>query len=210
MENIYQRLLKLRAAARGGIIKGGRNTFNKYNYFQLEDIYALVGPVCEELGLFSYYTFQFDAGRGVYHCALTFQIVEEPEEESPVEMVLSFHADLFHEAIKGQVAQQASGSTYSYGLRYLWQMVLQLTEQNSDPDAVNDGPATTGKKYGVKEQKADPDTLAAIENKGASRVGDEWNTKKPEIALWASNNRTNALTELTQSEAQRLLEAWES
>ena len=67
-DNVYKKLLTLRARVQGELSKDGHNAYVKFNYFKLDDILTVITPIMVELGLFDHTDFAWDVGRGVYVC----------------------------------------------------------------------------------------------------------------------------------------------
>lgn len=127
--NLMQKILKAREMlAKVPLKKTGWNSYSQYYYFTYPDVRDAVQPVFDKLGLVDFVQLTLVEGtEDIYHGVLTIVDVDTGEERD-------FCLDMKWAAIKGQIAQQASGSTYSYVQRYLLMMVMALVE-GSDVDS---------------------------------------------------------------------------
>lgn len=188
--NVYQKLNKVREVVADGIKKGGENKFAKYTYFQLKDILAIVTPLEIEIGLFDYSDF-LRSDNGDFQLIHTFVNADDPNDK------VSFTIDIPYDVIKGQTAQQAGGSTYSYARRYAWQMIAAVTE-NNDPDTLN-----TSKHVPV----VTPAQLKKINALCEQVWGDE--PVPTEAMLAAVTKDAERFNDLNQTEANHLIKLLE-
>ena len=101
---------------RKNVKKSGRNTFSKYDYFELDDIVPPKTEIFNELLLCDLISFSDT------EATLTLVNIEKPEE---TRTVTSPMRDL---ELKGANAVQLLGGVETYQRRYLYMMVLDIVE----------------------------------------------------------------------------------
>lgn len=96
--------------------KSGKNSFAKYEYFELSDIVPVKTSIFHQLGLVDVVTFDNDAA------TLTLYSVEAPEEH------IVFQSPMRELDVKGANAIQSLGGVETYQRRYLYMMALDIVE----------------------------------------------------------------------------------
>lgn len=96
--------------------KSGKNSFAKYEYFELSDIVPVKTSIFHQLGLVDVVTFDNDAA------TLTLYSVEAPEEN------IVFQSPMRELDVKGANAIQSLGGVETYQRRYLYMMALDIVE----------------------------------------------------------------------------------
>lgn len=122
--NVYQKLLKARAAFLGSDTKkSGKNMTLAFKYFELDDIVPVATKAFEEIGLISLVNFTSDTA------TLTVLNTDNTEES------IVFTAPMVElEGNKAVNPVQALGATITYYRRYLYMMALDICEPDSiDP-----------------------------------------------------------------------------
>ena len=143
--------------------KSGKNKFAGYEYFELQDILPHAHDVFNKVGLCGVFS--------IFDNVASLQVYETDTGAS-----ISFQSPLvMAENAKGQ-AIQSMGSTHTYFRRYLWLMVLELTEHDavdsSDPGDKKPEPKPELKKEVIDQKTGEINPPAKIEGKGG-----EWNIK---------------------------------
>ena len=129
--NVYKKLqqarLKLQAAP---LKKSGRNTFAKYEYFELADFLPTIQTIFAEVGLCGTVSFGTDIA------SLT--IVDTDATEITQGTSVMFISPMSTAELKGCHAIQNLGAVQTYLRRYLWVAAMEIVEHDSLD-------ATTGK-----------------------------------------------------------------
>jgi len=153
--NIYQKLAKARVML--DVNRGGRNDYSKYSYFELDDFIPLINKVCDDLGLFT--KFSFDVGE---NAIATLTIIDTDETDEKIDFTIPTQLA----KISGASDIQNLGGTNTYLKRYLYMNAFEIAE----PDKVEEG-----KKQEQQEQKAKPKAQAKAKvqprNNSEARVG---------------------------------------
>lgn len=136
-DNVYKRLNKARQLFHASSIKkSGRNTFAKYEYFELGDFVIPAIGIFDTVGLASVTSFT--------DTVATMAVVNV---DSPSECI-TFTSPMGSAALKGCHEVQNIGAVETYQRRYLWQTVLEIVEH----DAID---ATTGDDKNAPANKKD-------------------------------------------------------
>ena len=130
--NVYQKLLKARAAFLGANAKkSGKNMTLAFKYFELDDIVPIATRIFEEIGIVPVVNFTADT-------AILSMVNTENAEEC-----VNFTAPLVSsEGNKAVTPVQAMGATITYYRRYLYMMALDICEPDGI-DAIGATPTTT-------------------------------------------------------------------
>ena len=116
--NIYQKVSELRERLlKVKMTKSGRNTFSKYDYFELQDFIPTVIKLEKELGLLSLFTMNDEEA--------TLVVTDVDSQQS-----LLFTSPRADAQGKGQLPIQALGSQHTYLRRYLYINYLNLSESD--------------------------------------------------------------------------------
>ena len=130
--NVYQKLLKARAAFLGANAKkSGKNMTLAFKYFELDDIVPIATRIFEEIGIVPVVNFTADT-------AILSMVNTENAEE-----YVNFTAPLVSsEGNKAVTSVQAMGATITYYRRYLYMMALDICEPDGiDAIGANPSPA---------------------------------------------------------------------
>lgn len=179
--NVYQKLLKARAAFLGSDTKkSGKNMTLAFKYFELDDIVPVATKAFEEIGLISLVNFTSDTA------TLTVLNTDNTEES------IVFTAPMVElEGNKAVNPVQALGATITYYRRYLYMMALDICEPDSiDPTGGVNTPAATAPA---------PATSAAATTAPAS--------KPITLAPTTDKPLTNAQSNATELQIKQLKEA---
>ena len=137
--NVYKKLqqarLKLQSAP---LKKSGRNTFAKYEYFELADFLPTIQTIFDEVGLCGTVSF------GTEIASLT--IVDTDATTNTQPNFVIFSSPMSTAELKGCHAIQNLGAVQTYLRRYLWVAAMEIVEHDSLD-------ATTGKD---DPKKAEP------------------------------------------------------
>lgn len=96
--------------------KSGKNSFAKYEYFELSDIVPVKTEIFAELGLVDVVTFDND------FATLTLYSVEATDQH------ITFQSPMRELDVKGANAIQSLGGVETYQRRYLYMMALDIVE----------------------------------------------------------------------------------
>ena len=118
--NVYEKLQKARVDLQGKKIKkSGKNTFAKYDYYELADFMPAVNSIFSDLKLFSKVNFVGTAA------TLTIIDTEKPEQ------TIEFSSPWVEATVKGAQPIQNLGACETYQRRYLYMMALEITESDA-------------------------------------------------------------------------------
>ena len=131
---------------KANVKKSGRNTFSKYNYFELDDIVPTKTEIFNELALCDIISFSDT------EATLTLVNIEKPEE------TLEFKSPMRDLELKGANAVQLLGGVETYQRRYLYMMVLDIVEN----DQFDQAPQNNNSKPQPKASSAFADEVVAI------------------------------------------------
>ena len=117
--NLYQKLQKVRVELQNSKLKkSGKNTFSKYEYFELGDFLPKVNELCEKYNLSTIFQFTKE------QADLIIIDVDDTEKfevfSTPVEVT----------SLKGGTAMQNIGATQTYARRYLYVMAFEIAESD--------------------------------------------------------------------------------
>jgi hypothetical protein len=179
--SVYQKLQKARVMLQSKPLKkSGKNTFAKYEYFELEDFLPTVQAIFNEVGLCGIVTFTTETA------SLT---VYDAENEQQV----AISAPMSSADLKGCHAIQNVGAVISYMRRYLWMLALEIVEH----DALD---ATTGKKPDTKSQTID--FKAAIEGAASlQELSSIWQTVPKHLQTQLAGAKDTMKTKLEKKAA---------
>ena len=152
--NLYQKVAKIKGEMSSmKFSKTGRNSFTKFNYFQLDDFEPTLEKLCSQYGVVTYFMFALDAARMVVVDA------DDPnqkiEVDSPVDVSFG----------KTSSKMQDIGAMQTYARRYLFMSFFGITESDFlDEVAGMDTPKSEDDVEHVNPNKNDsvkkPDTNA--------------------------------------------------
>ena len=180
MNTVHKKLQQARITLQAmPLKKTGKNTFAKYDYFELGDFMPAIQEICSKEGLFGMVSYTHDIA------SLTIYDVDTDNS-------VTFTSPMSSAALKGCHEVQNLGAVQSYLRRYLWQTAFEIVEH----DALE---ATTGSDNVVK--KTEP--AKTIPAKIVGKEG-EWQLKvsmkpdgDPADWLMAITNSCAMLLEMT-------------
>ena len=105
--------------SKAGLKKSGKNTFSKYEYYELKDFLPKVLEVCKEVGLCPVVTF------GAEQTKLT--VYDTENEDSSVE----FFCESVNALVKGALDIQNEGAKQTYLKRYLYMTAFEIAESDT-------------------------------------------------------------------------------
>lgn len=135
--NVFKKLQQARVKLHNTALhKSGKNSFAKFNYFELGDFIPQVTSIFNELGLCGIVSFnQTDAYLTVYN-------VDGEKDD-----FVTFTSPMVFASMDRVQAIQNLGSTHTYMRRYLWLMAMEIVEN----DAVDAVEPVAPKKAPVKD-----------------------------------------------------------
>lgn len=157
--NLYQKVAKIKGEMSSmKFSKTGRNSYTKFNYFQLDDFEPTLEKLCSQYGVVTYFMFALDAARMVVVDA------DDPnqkiEVDSPVDVSFG----------KTSSKMQDIGAMQTYARRYLFMSFFGITESDfldevagndtpkSEDDVENVNPGKdSSKKYDANTDNRKPD-----------------------------------------------------
>ena len=146
--NLYEKLATARVELQEmGLRKSGKNTFAKYDYFELGDMMPPINRLMAKYKMLGVCSFHDD------YATLSIFDAEKPED------VIVFKSPMSTAELKGCHPVQNLGAVETYTRRYLWTAAFEIVEC----DALD---ATTGSK------QTDDDPLGTGEVKHLSQRGD--------------------------------------
>ena len=136
-KNIYGKIMEARLMfLQSNPKKSGRNDFQKFNYYELDDIVPTATRICNELGIYT----QVDMGSQYYGFATMTAInVDEPKEEVHFRLKMP---EINNANINN--ALQDTGRLETYLRRYLYMLFLDIA-QNDEVDASDNSSKTKPK-----------------------------------------------------------------
>ena len=117
--NLYQKVAKIKGEMSSmKFSKTGRNSFTKFNYFQLDDFEPTLEKLCSQYGVVTYFMFALDVARMVVVDAD--DPTQKIEVDSPVDVSFG----------KTSTKMQDIGSMQTYARRYLFMSFFGITESD--------------------------------------------------------------------------------
>lgn len=172
--NVRQKLAKARLYfLNQKVKKSGKNMSLEFKYFELEDIVPPALRIFARVGLVSFT--QFDGEKAT----MTVCNTDNPQEEGLV-FVAPYREVEQIVSNKGKAVtnvMQALGSSITYLRRYLWMMVLDITEPD-DVDATLGTETTDDTENGEFAEEAAAATPAKKEKKAPATVAEREEAKK--------------------------------
>lgn len=128
-KNIYGKIMEARLMfLQSNPQKSGRNDFQKFNYYELDDIVPTATRICSELGIYT----EVDMGSQFYGFATMTAInVDEPNEKVHFRLKMP---EISNANINN--ALQDTGRLETYLRRYLYMLFLDIA-QNDEVDAID-------------------------------------------------------------------------
>jgi len=117
-KGIYKKLSVARAKLQNTQLKkSGKNTFSKYEYFELSDFLPHINIIFNDVGLCSHITFK----DGVAILAIF-----DTDDNSSIE----FSTPTVNVELKGATQIQCLGAQHTYIRRYLWVLAMEISEND--------------------------------------------------------------------------------
>ena len=117
--NLYQKVAKIKGEMSSmKFSKTGRNSFTKFNYFQLDDFEPTLEKLCSQYGVVTYFMFALDVARMVVVDAD--DPTQKIEVDSPVDVSFG----------KTSSKMQDIGAMQTYARRYLFMSFFGITESD--------------------------------------------------------------------------------
>ena len=117
--NLYQKVAKIKGEMSSmNFTKTGKNSFTKFNYFQLDDFEPTLEKLCSQNGVVTYFQFALDTARMVVVDAD--DPTQKIEVDSPVDVSFG----------KTSSKMQDIGAMQTYARRYLFMSFFGITESD--------------------------------------------------------------------------------
>ena len=181
--NVYQRLNKVRSELLNiEKQKSGKNTFQKYDYFELKDFIPMALKACEKWGLCGQFSWTVENGEPK-KAVLFFTNVDNPNE------VISFaHPAIVSTGSSNPI--QNMGATDTYTRRYLWSIALELTETDQI-----DGQDQKAQQKNPPAPKATAEQITIIKSLYS----------EAELKVMCEKKRVGSIEELTTIDASKMI-----
>ena len=147
-DNIYSKIMKARLQfLESNPQKSGRNEFQKFNYYELDDIVPTATRICNELGLYT----EIDMGANLFgYATLTVINIDNTEERTFFRLKMpEINNDNLNNAL------QDTGRTETYLRRYLYLLFLDIA-QNDEVDASDNSKGDAPKKKPISKPRNKP------------------------------------------------------
>ena len=119
--NVFGKLQKARVQLHGTALnKSGKNSFAKFNYFELADFIPTVTKIFNEVGLCGVVSFSADTAY------LTVYNVDGEKDD-----FVTFTSPLVMASMDRVQPIQSLGATHTYLRRYLWLMAMEIVENDA-------------------------------------------------------------------------------
>lgn len=139
--NVYEKLQEVRVELQNmNLKKSGKNTFSKYEYFELSDFLPSINQLCKKYKLSTVTTFNED------FAALEVINVEAPEEK------IIFTSPMAKAELKGCHEIQNVGAVETYQRRYLMMLAFEIVESDT-LDAVTGSDKMPPKKRELTDEQ---------------------------------------------------------
>lgn len=149
-QNIYEKIMAARLQfLEANIQKSGRNDFQKFSYYELDDIVPTATRICTDLGLYT----EIDMGAAFFgHATLTVINVENPEERTYFRIKMpELNNDNINKAL------QETGSCQTYLRRYLYLQFLDIAQEDEiDNKDLRQAKNTTSPKKPASKPRSKP------------------------------------------------------
>ena len=168
-QNIYSKVMEARLQfLESNPKKSGRNEFQKFSYYELDDIVPTATRICNDLGIYT----EIDLGANVFgYATMTVVNIDNPEEKVYFRIKMP---ELNNENMNK--ALQETGSCQTYLRRYLYLQFLDIA-QNDEVDSKDSRPSkSTTKKPTVEKPRAKPSSTSGrltLKQKNAIKKVDE-------------------------------------
>ena len=118
-KNVYERLQNVRAELiKVEMKKSGKNTFQKYNYFELQDFLPAIQELCNKHGIVPLVSFKDNEA--------IMTIVNTTNKDDFIE----FKCPFVLSELKGATRVQCLGGSITYLRRYLYQTAFEICESD--------------------------------------------------------------------------------
>lgn len=125
-----------------GVKKTGKNAFAKYNYYQIDEIYAEAKSVFNDLGIMTVERSDVFSVEGKIYMKFSLDVINTDD----VNDKLTFESITEPNTMKGAQPAQEAGSTITYMTKYLYGLALMIDDGKTDPDLNNDHKDVAPKK----------------------------------------------------------------
>lgn len=129
-----------------GIKPTGRNSFQKYNYFEMKDIEHTLLRVCEELQISTRFVFSSTSANLIIR-----------DEEDGIEVYYSLPLPEVKVVDDARKAMQEIGSIQTYAMRYLYIQAFEIVVTDTIDNNWSKQSNTRNKPYIKKNRKVQPD-----------------------------------------------------
>lgn len=120
IKNVYAKLQEARVKLQNcSLKKSGKNTYSKYNYFELGDFLPDINNIFNELGLCAVFSYEKESAN------LMIYNIDNIDER------ILFDSPTAPSDLKGALPIQSLGAMHTYMRRYLYLMALEIVEQDA-------------------------------------------------------------------------------
>ena len=147
-DNIYSKIMQARLQfLESNPQKSGKNEFQKFEYYELKDIVPTATRICNELGLYT----EIDlGGNTIGYATMTVVNIDNPEEKTYYRIVMpQTNNENMNKAL------QETGASETYLRRYLYQLFLDIAE-NDEVDNKDNRKNTDVKKPSISKPRNNP------------------------------------------------------
>lgn len=147
-DNIYSKIMQARLQfLESNPTKSGKNEFQKFEYYELKDIVPTATRICNELGLYT----EIDlGGNTIGYATMTVVNIDNPEEKTYYRIVMpQTNNENMNKAL------QETGASETYLRRYLYQLFLDIAE-NDEVDNKDSRKTTDAKKPPINKPRNKP------------------------------------------------------
>jgi hypothetical protein len=145
--SIYKKLAETRTKlAKMALKKSGRNSFAKFDYYELGDFLPEISELNNEIGLLSIVSF------GAEYATMTIIDTESPGQ------TIQFNSPMVAVDVKGANSIQSIGAMQTYQRRYLYMLAYEITESDT-VDATIGAPEKATDKNAKKNPDKKTETL---------------------------------------------------
>lgn len=191
--NIYQKLQTMRVALQSmNIKKSGKNTFVKYEYYELGDILPTINKLMMDNGVASIVSFEPEAA------TLTLINCDDPNE------TVKFVSPMAGVTLKGAHDIQNLGAVETYQRRYLYMMAFEVVESDYF-DATQGKPKQEPKKQPPKRKNKLSEDMSHRLNEALSEFAGMTNQSVKQVLGRVQQEVGKSAAEMDEQDGQRAL-----
>ena len=195
-----------------GMKKTGYNSYGKYSYYEINQIYSEIKPLFAKHGIFTKPSMEFVEVANQLVVRTTLEVINTDNADDRFTLTM----DSLLSNMKGASAPQNAGANNTYQLKYLYLDLLMLDDGLSDPDKVNTHDKETKQTRNEKQKPTEPEPQKkALSKKEAYQKHFTKEMQRAGIEAFellevAKQNFGKRVTELSITEMKELLEAYKN